>query len=49
MINVGGWWGFQSATAQAPGAHAAVVSVASTKIPLAHSLFGRPEPAVLVD
>jgi hypothetical protein len=43
-------WGFVTATAHAPGAHPAVTtSVASIKIPLAHSVFGRPEPAVLVD
>jgi hypothetical protein len=44
-----GWWGFEVSTAQAPGTHAAITAVASTKIPLAHSVFGRPEPAVLVD
>jgi hypothetical protein len=44
-----GWYGFQVSTAHAPGDRAVVESVASTKIPVAHSVFGRPEPAVLVD
>jgi hypothetical protein len=44
-----GWWGIQVSTAHAPGDRTAETSVASTKIPLAHSVFGRPEPAVLVD
>jgi hypothetical protein len=50
MITAGGWWGFQASTAHAPGdPAAAAASVASNRIPLAHSVFGRPEPAVLVD
>jgi hypothetical protein len=48
LITAGGWWGFEISTAHAPG-HAAVASMANNKIPLAHSVFGRPEPAVLVD
>jgi hypothetical protein len=49
MLTTLGWWGIQASTAHAPGDRAVVTSVASTKIPLAHSVFGRPEPAVLVD
>lgn len=50
MITAVSCWGFTSSTAQAPGAHARTLpSVASIRIPLEHSVFGRPQPAVLVD
>ena len=42
-------WSFQDSTAHAPGVRTEVAAVVSTKIPLVHSVFGRPEPAVLVD
>jgi hypothetical protein len=49
VITVAGVWGFETSTAHAPGYHSTVAVVVSTKIPLAHSVFGRPQPAVLVD
>ena len=49
VITVAGVWGFESSTAHAPGYHSALAAVVSAKIPLAHSVFGRPQPAVLVD
>jgi hypothetical protein len=43
-------WSFLASTAVAPGASAKpVLHLASSKIPLEHRVFGRPEPAVLVD
>jgi hypothetical protein len=49
VITAVGGWGFVQSTEHGPGVHIAVPSVASLKIPLEHSVFGRPEPAVLVD
>jgi hypothetical protein len=48
-ITAVGGWGFVHSTAHAPGVRIAVPSVAGLKIPLEHSVFGRPQPAVLVD
>jgi hypothetical protein len=43
-------WSFLDSTGDASGAGAgADLQVVSLKIPLDHKVFGRPEPAVLVD
>ena len=42
-------WSFQDSTFHAPGVRTEVAAVTSMKIPLAHAVFGRPQPAVLVD
>jgi hypothetical protein len=48
LITVMTVWSFLD-TSDAPGAGANLLPLTSIQIPLDHQVFGRPEPAVLVD
>lgn len=47
LITAASVWTFADSTATFPGAQ--LPPLASLRIPLSHAVFGRPEPAVLVD